>query len=396
MTIDLLADDPPELRRTDVYGAQPNLHERNSGEGPDFDLRGLLLTLWRRKWLIVGTFIFFLALGFLVASQMAPRYSASAIVLLNPEKLKIVNLEEVLVKQDGQNEGLQDQVEILRSTSLLSQVVEKLNLEQNPAFNSALNHAPPTLLDRMGEIRGQATSLLVDLGVLSPPAKPVAADPEEASRLGALGIVESLRGGLTIRPLPNSRVFRIGFTATDPALAAQVVNAVVDQFIVNQLDAQLQATRSATEWLTDQVQKLQERVRIAENDVELVRAELAQAAGQSSDVTRQQLEAEIAALAASRERRAALESRYASVVDAIEVRPGLRRGFGISQLGDHRKLSQQAERTSRPPSGDQRRRSGPRPRTAVDRGTADRARPQHAHRGFPHCPGDRQRPGQRA
>lgn len=287
------------------------------------DIRQIAVVVWRRKWLIAAVFICFQVLAFLATTQMPPRFAATATVLLTPDRLKVVDIEEVL-SRDAQNESLQNQVEILRSTSLLSQVARSLGLAGVPEFNPVGPTSAPWLTEAIAEARTAITSTLLDLGILSPaaPARPPA--EEIADDTGAapsepdwLAHVAALRAGLKIVPIPNSLVLRISYTSTDPELSARVANAIVDQLIVDQLDAQLQATKSATEWLTGQVQNLQERLRDAENAVETMRTELARAAGQSSDITRQQLEAQVAALATARSQRVALEARHERVKSAI-------------------------------------------------------------------------------
>jgi len=77
---------------------------------------------------------------------------------------------------------------------------------------------------------------------------------------------------------------------------------MADQYIVDQLEAKLETTRSATTWLSDRVAQLQDRVEKAENAVEAARTRLSLEAGQGIEITNQQLEALNASLALARNR----------------------------------------------------------------------------------------------
>ena len=290
------------------------------GEDDEIDLRGLLLTLWRRKWVVVISAGFAALLGILVSAQMTPVYTAKTKVLFAPERMQVIDLQEVLVNPETRDQ-LQNQIEILRSTSLLERVARGLNLARRPEFNPALRTAPPTLGERVAGMVGAAMSsgrqLLADLGVMAPPPERRAMDDEARERVLWRWIVARLRGGLSLQPVRGSRVIDLAFTSTSPALAARIANAVAEAYIARQVEAKVDATRSATEWLSKRVGELQERVRKAEEAIAGAREELSSEAGQGSDITRAQLQALNATLTETRAEISELESRHDRVRSAI-------------------------------------------------------------------------------
>jgi uncharacterized protein involved in exopolysaccharide biosynthesis len=69
--------------------------------------------------------------------------------------------------------GLQDQIEILRSTNLAEAVVEELRLTENPEFNPRLRPPVVTVMDRVREfvtVPEWARDSLRDLGIMEPPS----------------------------------------------------------------------------------------------------------------------------------------------------------------------------------------------------------------------------------
>jgi polysaccharide biosynthesis transport protein len=72
-------------------------------------------------------------------------------------------------------------------------------------------------------------------------------------------------GSLAVKRVPNSRLMDISFEATNPELAAQIVNAHIRNFIDQNRRSHYDATTAATTWLTDQLDELKIKVRNSED-----------------------------------------------------------------------------------------------------------------------------------
>jgi polysaccharide biosynthesis transport protein len=79
--------------------------------------------------------------------------------------------------------------------------------------------------------------------------------------------VQAFQNQLTVSPVGNTYIIEIGFQSTDPDRAAQIANAVADQFIVDQTEARSQTIRGATVWLQDRLSELQGQSAAAERAV---------------------------------------------------------------------------------------------------------------------------------
>ena len=295
----------------------PEFEEAMPGGG--VNLRALIGTIWRGRWIIAVCVVIALTLAFLTISQMRPEYSTSAKVLFVDTNTNVTNIKDVLQTDFGKD-TLQNEIQILSSTGLIGGVVDKLGLERYPEFNPRLGAGDRSVLDRLRSLLDWRTyvspEFLADLGIIDPPV-PAAVDPEAAAQRERLAVIGNVQEQLTLRPIPDSRVLAISFTGRNPRQTASIVNAIADQYIVDQLEAKLEATRRASEWLAGRIDELRGRVEGAELAVESARAELAKKSGQSSDVTQQQLAAMNGALTTAQAQLSQIQLQYDSLAGAL-------------------------------------------------------------------------------
>lgn len=282
------------------------------------DIRALLATLWNGKWIILICTLLATAAGFLGVSQATPQYRAEAVVMFETGG-NVNNIQEFLVNPEFSNDTLQNEIEVLRSTNLIERVIDKLRLDQNPEFNPRLRVEEPTVIDRLLDgvaLPPEVTDFAQGLGLIQ--AEGPAPDPSEVAARERLTVIANVLDGLSLNPVRGSKVIKISYTSENPRTSAAIVNTISEQYIVDQLEAKLEATRSATEWLSVRVEELRERVTSSENAVEDLRAELAVNAGQSLAVTQQQLEALNGSLAEARNRTTELQSRFERLNSVLE------------------------------------------------------------------------------
>lgn len=288
------------------------------------DIRGLVSKIWRGKWIIAICLLIAYALGYLSTSQIVPTYRANATVMFDIQQSNIVDLQGILSEERFDKGKLEDQMLILSSSNLIQRVVEQLNLNNNPEFNPTLRVEEPTLFDRAKEIISlppEITDIMKDLGVIKPPPPPPA-DPElrqlERDKRLQVAIVRNVVRGLGLSPVGNSRVLNISYVSTNPRTAADIANAIANQYIVDQLEAKLEATQAATSWLSVRVDELRVRVESAENKVEAARSGLAEEQGQSLNITQQQLAALNASLVQARSDSTRILADYNRLRDALD------------------------------------------------------------------------------
>lgn len=281
-------------------------------------LRALMTFVWRSRWLILVGAIVGLMLSLVQIASMKATYTASATVLFKPEQRNIVDLQDVLTRPA--NDDLRNQVEILRSKTLMSRVVDRLTLTEWPDFNPDLRGEEgwASSLQRLADSRTYVPwDTLADLGIISLPPAPTQLSEAEIADARKVVARDILVANLKIEPVPNSRVIRLSITLSRPAAAARVANAVAQEYITAQLDASLAATREATIWLSDRVEELKTELATAEAAVTTYRAELAERTGQTAAVLQQQLNSLNTALAVASARTASANIRHQQAREAM-------------------------------------------------------------------------------
>jgi succinoglycan biosynthesis transport protein ExoP len=225
------------------------------GMDDDFiDLGRLFRAVMRFKWGILGlAFAITLAAG-LVVYSMQPIYRASASIVLESQQANVVNVEEMYTVDTYDYNYVQTQFEILKSRSLAERVVRRLQLHKHPAF------LPKEKVQEDPWYSINLKSLL--------PARekepPVQLTQEEKDEQAILGITSAVAGGLQLSPVEHSYVVYLDFESTDRQLAAQIVNAIAEEFISSNLENRLSGTLQATDWLSGRLEDLKQNLRQSE------------------------------------------------------------------------------------------------------------------------------------
>lgn len=292
---------------------RPPLRLRPPEEEEDLvSLRELASRLWRGRLAILLAGLLAATTAALIVSRLPERYTATARVMFAAEKPNVIDLKDILTDPEFSKDTLQNEIEVLRSTSLLDRVVADLDLRADPEFN-------PTLRPRGALatwLAGLPARLLSPawLARLAPAPDDDAPDPALRERLL---VTAALLDSLTLRPLDGTRVIEIAVSSRRADTAAAVANAVAGQYLVDQLVTKTDTTRRATEWLATRVDDARAKVQAAEDAVEAARAELSAGSGQGLDISEQQLATLNEALAAARGRVAQAEAQHRRLADAL-------------------------------------------------------------------------------
>lgn len=257
--------------------------------GPDdgdvIDIRALLTTLWRRKWVIVNITAFFSVLAVLILVQLTPRYTASGLMAIESRQSSVVDLEAVLSGMSTDVAAIKTEIDVLKSRRLASKLVDKLQLTKDPEFNAALN-TKKSLLSFLNPFSylPQAWSDAV-LGRKEDTRSP--AEREEAVQSK---VVDAVLSELVIVNPARSYSMQVSFESPDPRKAARVVNTLADLYLTDQLEVKFEATKRANDWLNSRVTDLRTNVREAEQAAQSYREknQLIQTRS-SGTVTEQQL-----------------------------------------------------------------------------------------------------------
>ena len=196
-----------------------------------------LLVLRKHQWLITFFLLAVVSIVTIATFRMQPIYEATARVEVDRDTPNAFRFNE---SEQGDDFGdLEDyiitQSKILQSETLAMQTVKSMGLDHLPQFGG-----------RPGK-----------------PDKPEPAGSDASLRRpAALG---AFLGGLTIKRVPNSRLLDVTFEATDPVLAARVVNAHLNNFIEQNFRSRFEAATQASNWMAGQLNEMKIKVENAED-----------------------------------------------------------------------------------------------------------------------------------
>lgn len=268
----------------------------------DVDLGRLFGSLLRNWLRILAATLAVTAAVFLLTTMAEPHFRAETRILIE-NRQSVYARPTNTTTESGEGPLLDEaaiasQVELIGSTDILREVARKLNLAERDGFVRA---GEPSALD----------GFLIRAGLKRDPAQ---ASTEER-------VLQKLRSDLSVYRVDSSRVIVIGFSSTEPELAAAIPNAVADAYIAVQEEAKRVSTNDAAGWLEPEIAEMRERVREAEARVADYRAANDLFLGQgATGLTTQQLGELQSELTRVRAARSAAQARAQAIRTAMSSR----------------------------------------------------------------------------
>ncbi len=180
-------------------------------------LKDYLKIVWKHRWLITGIFLVTLVSGAVWTFRQVPIFRASAMVLIDPEAPKVLNIQEVTPMGAGvpayDENYYKTQYEIIKSRPVLERAIQTLNLK-----------------GRMPEVAA-------------------AGEPYPA-----------LLGSVSVEAKRETRLVFVRVEHPNPALAAEVANAIANGYVKYNLDLKLKGARDALAWLAEEAASLKAKV----------------------------------------------------------------------------------------------------------------------------------------
>jgi succinoglycan biosynthesis transport protein ExoP len=204
------------------------------------DLGRLVAGIQRRwRWIVLPTLVAMLAsTAFVLVAS--PRYTGVAKVLLEDQESYFTRPDKASGLDPAATidpEAVQSQAEAFASADLARKAIDRLGLASNREFDA----------DRDGRIDRR--------------------------------VVDKFLSRLTVFPVPRSRVLQIEFVSRDPELAARGANTVAAVYLESQTDAKASAARTASAWLSREIDELRANVSEADAKVEAFRTDSGLLAG---------------------------------------------------------------------------------------------------------------------
>src|ERR1700674_4326395 len=240
-----------------------------ASESGDLDLSALGQALVRnRRWIIIPTLLV-AVLSIAAVNLVTPRYKSEARILIDGR-------ENVFLRPNGERneernaldpEAVTSQVQLLLSRDLAREIIRKNKLAERPEFDPVLQGLSPL------------KSLLALIGI---GRDPFSLTPEER-------VLDAYYDRFTAYAVDKSRVIVIEFQSRDPELAARVANSIADGYLVLQQGARQDQAKSASQWLSGEIESLRKKVADAESRAEDFRSKSSLFVGTNTTLSNQQM-----------------------------------------------------------------------------------------------------------
>jgi succinoglycan biosynthesis transport protein ExoP len=223
-----------------------------ASEPGEVDLRAIGEVLARKRGWIIFPTVLAAVLSVAAVNMVMPRYKSEVRILIDGR-------ENVFTRPNGERsedrsaldaEAVTSQVQLLLSRDLAREIIKRNRLSELPEFDPVLQGMSPL------------KSLLALIGI---GRDPMSLTPEER-------VLDAYYDRFTAYAIDKSRVVVIEFQSRDPELAARVANSIADGYLVFQQAARRDQAKSASQWLSGEIDDLRKRVADAESRVEEFRS----------------------------------------------------------------------------------------------------------------------------
>jgi uncharacterized protein involved in exopolysaccharide biosynthesis len=260
-----------------------------------FSLFELSRVLWRRRVAIAVAALICACAAVAVGKSLSPKYSATAELYVDPRELQLVDRELTPRAQDvsGLAMVVESQARLITSNTVLLQVIQSTGIDKDPEFG--------------GASKGTGSSLLGLIGIH--PAAP------DQSKLDQMTALDALNRHVTVKKTERSFIVDVDVWSRDPAKAAMLANALAHAYLTESRNSQATAARRATRDLSGRLMELKQRLRNAENEVAIYKAQNNFVGTQDTLISDQQLSTSNQRLAAARAATLDAQAKY----DQIEA-----------------------------------------------------------------------------
>lgn len=222
--------------------------EKNAG----FDIMRLAQKVLQRPHFIVAFMVAGVLAGCGMLEILAPRYSSSAQILIDPRSPGSFGAESAFASIYVDSARIESVLTVLQSANLLNQVIDAQNLIDDPEFAGYEPSAILTLLRNLHLIRSAG----------------LAPDTPQARKVRALA---RLVHALKVTRVGMTYVVDVAVSASTPAKAQRLTESVADSYINDQMRSKAEAAQRDYNWLASRLDEARQAIRASEETIVAVR-----------------------------------------------------------------------------------------------------------------------------
>jgi polysaccharide biosynthesis transport protein len=217
---------PPQGQQQGVASGAAPVAEHSVVTPADF--RKILI---KRKWIIIAALAIGIAYAIFYIVTTVPQYEAVARVHIDLSRSTNIGIEDLIEQKLGggedSSEKLQTEIRIMQSESVIMEVANSLDLYHKRPYSELFKEHPYN-------------------GQLSPVQR--------------YNLIQAFQRATKVLVLPNTEVVEVHFLNSDPAVAANVANSIVDAYLDRDLRSRFEGTTRVSTWLTNQLTTVKKQV----------------------------------------------------------------------------------------------------------------------------------------
>ena len=192
------------------------------------DFRKILI---KRKWVIIIGLAIGIAYAIFYIVTTVPQYEATARLHIDLSRSTNIGIEDLIEQKLGGGEDtaekLQTEIRIMQSESVVMEVINSLDLYHKRPFSELFKEHPYD-------------------GTLSPVQR--------------FKLITAFQNATKVMVLPNTEIVEVHFQNSDPAVAANIANSIVDAYLDRDLRSRFEGTTRVSNWLTQQLTTVKKQV----------------------------------------------------------------------------------------------------------------------------------------
>ena len=193
----------------------------------DTTLSEALITLRKRRWVLITTVLLGLAYGIYKAETQPRMFEANGRIQVRSGSSNEYRVSAVTGYGSDTASKLLTEIEILKSDTLMLTVAREMDLANSQDFLEEKKPVPHSNVD------------------------------DAAVRQST---VHRLQSNLHITLVPKTDIIQISYSSLSPKLAADIVNKVISTYIQRSYETRFASTQRVSEWLSGQLDDLKQKV----------------------------------------------------------------------------------------------------------------------------------------
>ena len=246
---------------------------------PDF--LDSLRRIWRHRYLLTFCTILLGAASVVTALSIPARYVAEVRIRVGVPDTPIFATDPRAEPGGSNNEKVENERIGILARGLIKQVVDRLQLQQNPEFNPAA-------------AKGNSWLQRVDLPAVAKllpswmtPGRPI--PPEENAAPTDDQLVDAVLAHLDASTLGHSQVLSVQASSHDPTVAAAIANTLADVYVASQKSFKTADSSRIEDYLAGRIAELRGQVEKSDRAVAEYRQKFGLYQGTNASVTSEQL-----------------------------------------------------------------------------------------------------------